>query len=381
MKNLTILTLFLALAVSAVAQDDFNQRWEAAYALADEMKYEAALQAFEPLLAEQPTNASTHIQMAWCYLMQGDKEAAMEHAFTSYQIDPLYFATHTICAYLMYAAGQEEGGKVFLDNSIWLIDDEATLDYYEEDIAEMEKNGENVASLRKDFAAIKENLGQRNRQWEGIYSGLIDGINKIGEGDFANAKTVLKKCLMDFEGVPDGQQHLGFVTAYVIGSHFYNASDSANYMPVLNMAYGQMKQNSTTSVLPLIHMSTMLGEHYYSTGNYEKSFEVLYEGLTFLSEISKFRFLTYYKAMYLIQYAQSAYAVGNLTEARDAARLVTEVTHTGFDEWYQTNGWICMAQAWSDDAAKSREYYQKAYDMAVQYGFEDLKNSVTQHLD
>jgi hypothetical protein len=129
-----------------------------------------------------------------------------------------------------------------------------------------------------------------------------------------------------------------------------------------------------------IHFATMLGEHYFTYGDAAKSFEILSGAITHLSQIIKYNYLTYHKAQFLTQYSISANAVGNIAEARDGANLLTEIVNSGFDEWYQTNGYLLQAQAWGQDAAKAKEFYQKAHDMAAENGFEDLKNSIAENL-
>ncbi|MEQ9290262.1 MAG: hypothetical protein RIG77_25245 [Cyclobacteriaceae bacterium] len=379
MKYLITPVFLFFMAFEARAQDEFTNNWNAANNLVEEMKYAEALEAFAPLLAEQPCNVGTHIQVGWCHLMLGDMEKAMEHAFTSYQLDQLYFASSTICAYVTMAGGQSESGKVFLDKSIWLIDDVATLDYYDEDIAEMEDGGLNVAALREEFENVKTNFGSINKEWASIYAKLTDGIALIGEGNFDDAKIILKEALKGFDKAPEAHQSLGFVTAYVIGSHYYSAGDSTNYMPVLNGSFDYMTKNLKTNYLPIIHMATMLAEHYYINGQYDKSFEVISVGLEYLPHLNNFTYLTYYKAMFLTQYSLSANAIGNTVEAQGAAELLTKIEWTGYDEWYQTNGWIYLAQA-EADAGSAREYYQTAFNLAEQHGFEDLKNSVAENL-
>ena len=141
-----------------------------------------------------------------------------------------------------------------------------------------------------------------------------------------------------------------------------------------------MNENSKTSTMINLHIATMLGEHYYTYGDAAKSFETLSAAIEHLSQIIKYNYLTYHKAMFLTQYSISANAVGNVTEARDGANLLTEIKNSGYDEWYQTNGYLLQAQAWGQDAAKAKEFYQKAHDMAAENGFEDLKNSIADNL-
>lgn len=380
MKKLLTPFLFLLLAVQAKAQDPFTDNWNAAYKLAEDKKFDEALAAFTPLLIEQPTVVNTHVQMAWCYLMKKDFDKAMEHSQHAYQLDQLSNAAHAINAYISYAQGNTESGKVYFDNTIWLTANDDDFQSFDKDIEGLKNGGFDMSKMEAHFATIKDNKATRNKNWAKVIDLFGQGIDALNKEDNAGAKIKLKEALNSFATTPEAQQHLGYITAYAIAANFYNVGDSTNYMPLLTRTSAYMNENSTTSTMVNLHMATMLGEHYYTYGNAAKSFEILSGAISHLSQIIKYKYLTNYKADFLYQYSISANAVGNVVEARDGANLLTEIENSGFDEWYQTNGYLLQAQAWGEDAVKAKEFYQKAYDMAAENGFEDLKNSIAENL-
>jgi len=304
----------------------------------------------------------------------------MEHAQHAYQLDQLSNATYAINTYIWYAMGKAESGQVMFDNAIWLTASDDEFQYYDKDIENLKSAGFDMSKLEAYFATIKENKDTRNKNWAPVLDLFGQGIEALNKEDNAVAKVKYQEALKQFGTVPEAQQHLGYITAYVIASNFYNVGDSTNYMPLLKRTSAYMTENSTTSTMVNLHMATMLGEHYYTYGNAAKSFEILSGAISHLSQIIKYKYLTNYKADFLYQYSISANAVGNVVEARDGANLLTEIENSGFDEWYQTNGYLLQAQAWNEDPAKAKEFYQKAYDMAAENGFEDLKNSIAENL-
>ncbi|MFY0653128.1 MAG: hypothetical protein JXQ96_13895 [Cyclobacteriaceae bacterium] len=379
MKKILTLLIVLLFVSKVCAQDDFDTRWNETYELVKAKKYTEALEAYQPLLVEQPTNVNTHIQVSWCYLLGEDFENAAEHALTAYDIDKLYFGSNLILAYVMYAVDQKETGKILLDASVWLTDDES-IKGFKSDITEMEDGGLDVTTLTSDYNNVINNLEGRNKSWEAIAGDFTEGVEKLNGSDVEGARESFKKTLQGFGAAPEAQQVLGFHAAYTIGTYFYTVNDSTGYLPVLRRAIEFLAENNKTSVVPIIHTITLLGEHYYLTGQYEQSFKVLSRGLEFLTKINQKKYLSSYGAMFLSQYSQSANAVGNMKEARDAATMVTEIAMTGYDQWYQANAWIYLAQAWSEDSSKEKEYYQNAYNLADQSGFEELKASVAEKL-
>ncbi len=380
MKILPLYLLCLLLSICLTAQDDFATRWNAAYELASAEKYDQALAAFEPLLVEQPSYADTHVQMAWCYLIKGQIDEASERAQTGYQLDPLNAAVFAINSYSMYISGNESGGKVFLNDAAWFLPKDEDLSLLGEDIVMMKKAGLDVSALESDFKAIMATSGTRNKSWSSIQEKFFAAVGQLNEGENLVAKATFKEIFPIFDQVPVAQQRFVFNITYVVGTHYYSAGDSTNYIPLLTKTYEHMLENSQTSYVLLLHMVTLLSENYYNYGNYEKSFELASAGLTQYSFINNYRFLGAIKAQFLSQYAAAALAVGNLQEGRDAGHLVTELTYTGFDEWYTTNGLIYMGHSYVDDKAQAKEYYQKAYDLAAASGFEDLKNSIAELL-
>jgi hypothetical protein len=320
------------------------------------------------------------VQMSWCYLMKKDFDKAMEYAQRAYQLDQLSNATHVINAYNLYAMGKPESGQVFFDNAIWLTASDDDFQYFDKDIQGLKNAGFDMSKLEAYFATIKENKETRNKTWAQVLDLFGQGMQALNEEDNAGAKVKFVEALNQFANVPEAQQRLTYFTAYVIATNFYNVGDSTNYIPLLNRSWAYMNENSTTSTMINIHLATLLGEHYYTYREAERSFEILSGAITHLGQIIKYNYLTNYKAQFLYQYSISANAVGNVIEARDGANLLTEIANSGFDEWYQTNGYLLQAQAWGQDAAKAKEFYQKAYDMAAENAFEDLKNSIAENL-
>jgi hypothetical protein len=276
--------------------------------------------------------------------------------------------------------GKAESGQVMFDNAIWLTANDDDFQYFDKDITDLRNAGFDMSKLEEYFLTIKENKESRNRNWSKTLELYVQGVEALNEEKKAEAKTKFKEALAVFATTPEGQQRLGYVVSYVIATNYYNLGDSTNYMPLLNRTSAYMNENSTTSTMINLHIATMLGEHYYTYGDVSKSFETLSAAIEHLSQIIKYNYLTYHKAMFLTQYSISANAVGNIAEARDGANLLTEIVNSGFDEWYQTNGYLLQAQAWGQDAAKAKEFYQKAHDMAAENGFEDLKNSIAENL-
>lgn len=380
MKRLPIYTAILLLSINLVAQDDFNDQWNAAYELAVDDQYDAALAAFEPLLKDQPSYARTHVQMAWCYMMNGEIEEAGERAQTAYQLDPLSAATYAINSYLLYVSGNNSAGDVFLNDAIWFTPDDESLPSFMDDVNKMKAAGLEFGALETDLQTALDGVETRNRKWGPIQDKFFEAVGILGEGDNVKAKATFKEIFPMFEEVPAAQQRFAFNVSYVAGTQFYAADDTANYVSLFTRTYDYMAENSKTSYYLLMQMSTLLGEHYHTYGEYEKSFEYISKGLTHYPYINAYRFLGTGKAQFLYQYAVSALAVGNMQEGRDAGKMITELTYTGYDEWYQVNGLIFMAQSWNEDDTKAQEYYQQAYDLAESNGFEDLKNSIAANL-
>ncbi len=381
MKKLSTFFLSFFILFGSFAQEDFDTRWTAAYELADAEQYDEALAAFEPLLVEQPANADTHVQMAWCYLIKGEMEEAGERAQTAFQLDALNASVFAINSYFLYAAGNKDGGKVFLDDAAWFLPDDEYLKSFILDVAKMKKAGLNVEELESDLNTILASTETRDKSWANIQAKFYEAVSILNEGKNADAKVVFKEIFPMFDNVPEQQQRFVFNLTYVISTHYYSLGDTTNYMPLLTKTYDHMKENNKTGYAMLLHMNTLLGEHYYTAGQYEKSFEIISEGLNHFTFINAYRFLGSVKAQFLTQYTASALAVGNMGEARDGGKLVTELNYTGFDEWYSTNALIYIAQSWKqEDAATAQTYYQQAYDLASESGFEDLKNSIAENL-
>lgn len=382
MKKLPIVFLSLFLHLELSAQEDFDTRWTAANEIVNAKKYDEALVAFEPLLVEQPANTNTLVQMAWCYLLKGESQTAAEYAQNAHQIDPLNASVYFMNAYSMYVGfGNPTSGKVYLDDAVWLTPNDEDLKVIQKDIDDMKAAGLDVAALDADFNEILANSDTRNKDWTTILNKFIESTDKLNEGDNDAAKSTFKEVYPIFENVPEQQMRFAFNLTYVISTYFYNVGDSSNYMSAITKNYAYMKENRTTSYRTLLHMNTLLGEHYYNIGEYQKSFEILSEGLSHYQFLGKYRFAGAMKAQFLTQYVLSALAVGNMQEARDGGRIITELTYTGFDEWNSTNALIYIAQAWEqEDEAKAQEYFQKAYDLASESGFEDLKNGIAELL-
>lgn len=381
MKRIIAIFIVVFLVSETRAQDAFTENWNKAYNLALEKKFQEALQLFEPLLTEQPTNASTHIQVSWCHLMLKNNEKAHEHAGTAYHLDQLNYVASTLSAYLVYGMGNKTVGKTFLDKSIWLLEDDAQITNYDDDIATMEAQGIDVTDLKEELNNIKTGLADRNRDWATAMSSFNLGLEKITANDLLGAKENFTEALKTIETGPESYQGLSYVAAYVMGTFYYNAGDSTYYLPMLRTAVGYMLENNKTAVVPIIHTITLLGTHYYNTGQHQKSFKVLSRGLDFYPRLAKYKYLAQYQAMFLTQYSLSANAVGQVAEARDGAKLVTELTLTGFDEWYQANAWYYLGWAWDAEPEKAKKYYQKCYDVASENGFEDLKNTAAKELN
>ncbi|MFK7951504.1 MAG: tetratricopeptide repeat protein [Ekhidna sp.] len=381
MKSTKILFLLLFTISSTIAQDDFNTRWNAAFELANAEQYDEALAAFEPLLVEQPGYADTHVQMAWCYLIKGNMEKTGEHVQTALQLDLLNPSVYAISSYFLYIMDNSEGGKVFLNDAMWFSPNDGDLNYYQDDVTKMKNAGLSVDQLAADLQEIVDNDATRNKQWANIQTPFFKAVEILNEGNNAEAKAAFKEVFPMFENVPEQQQRFVYNLTYVISTYYYNVGDTTNYMPLLTRTYDHMKENQKTNYSILLHMNTLLGEHYYNAGQYEKSFEIISEGLNHFTFINAYSFLGSVKAQFLTQYTASALAVGNMGEARDGGKLVTELTYTGFDEWYTVNALTYIAQSWQEeDAVKAKEYYQQAYDLASESGFEDLKNSIAPNL-
>ena len=380
MKKIKLLILYTALSFGATAQDEFTDRWTSANNLVEQQKFDEALSAFAPLLREQPTYTDTHVQMAWCYMMQGNMDTAMEHGQNAYQIDQLNASVYAINAYLMYAVGNSSSGKIYLDNAVWLTPNDDDLPYFEKDINTMKAAGLEVSELEKEFNAVVSGSASRDKSWSHVMTTFLAGLEKLNAGDYPGSKVTFKEALSKFETAPDAQRLLGPVTSYVIATNYYSVGDSTNYLPLLRAMSGYMGENRKTSVMINLHIATLLGEHLYATGQYAQSFEVLSAGLDYLSQIIKYTYLASYKAMFLNQYSLSAYAVGNTTEAEDAAKLLTELEWSGYDEWYQANAWYLLGQFSAEGSAQARENYQKAHDMAAANGFEDLRDTLAELL-
>lgn len=228
MKKLLTPFLFLLLAVQANGQDPFTDNWNAAYALAEEKKFDEALAAFTPLLIEQPTVTNTHVQMAWCYLMKKDFDKAMEHAQHAYQLDQLSNAAYAINAYIMYARGNIESGQVYFDNAIWLTASDDEFQYYDKDIAGLKNAGFDMSKMESYFTTIKENKDTRNKGWSIVLDSFNKGIQALNEQKYDESKVIFKKGLKQFDTVPEAQKRLGFITSYVIATNYYNVGDSTN---------------------------------------------------------------------------------------------------------------------------------------------------------
>ena len=120
-KKYILIPLFFLTVLQTQAQDDFTARWEAAYKLTDENKFDEALKAYEPLLIEQPTYVDTHVQVSWCYLMENNMESAILHAQVAYNLDLFNASAYAINAYLMYVAGNKDAGMIYLNYAVWLL--------------------------------------------------------------------------------------------------------------------------------------------------------------------------------------------------------------------------------------------------------------------
>lgn len=376
MKTLPLYFLALLVSLGTYAQDEFATKWNAAYELASAEKYDEALAAFEPLLTEQPSYSDTHVQMAWCYLIKGDMEEAGERAQTAFQLDPLNASVFAVNSYFLYVVGNNSGGSVFLNDAVWFTPDDANLPLFIEDVAKMKAAGLEVGTLESDLQAIIDGAGSRNRSYADIQDMFFKAVGQLNEGENATAKATFKEIFPLFEEVPEAQQRFVFNITYIVGTHYYSAGDSTNYLPLLTRTYEHMLENSKTSYVLLLHMGTLLSEHYYNIGEYEKAFEYASNGLTQYTFINAYRFLGSIKAQFLSQYAAAALAVGNLQEGRDAGEMISGLNYTGFDDWYEINGLIYMGHSWTDDDAKAQEYYRKAYDLAEASGYEDLKNDI-----
>lgn len=382
MKTLSIFFLSFFLHLELSAQEDFDTRWNAAYELATSKKYDEALVAFEPLLIEQPDNTNTIVQMAWCYLLKGETETAAEYSQNAHQIDPLDASVYFMNAYCMYVGfAKPSSGKIYLDDAVWLTPNDEDLKIVQQDIDEMKATGLDVATIDADFNEILANSASRNKDWATILDKFIEATNKLNDGDNEAAKITFKEVYPIFENVPDQQMRFAFNLTYVVSTYFYNVGDSSNYRSLITKNYDYMKENSTTNYRTLLHMNTLLGKHYYTIGEYQKSFEILSAGLSHYQFLGKYRFTGAMQAEFLTQYVLSALAVGNMQEARDGGRIITELTYTGYDEWNSTNALIYIGQAWEqEDEAKAQEYFQKAYNLASESGFEDLKNGIAELL-
>jgi hypothetical protein len=306
-------------------------------------------------------------------------DEAGERAQTAYQLDRLNPSVFAIFSYYLYAS--DLNGKVFLNDAAWFLTNDEDLKYLQEDVATMKKAGLNVDKIEADLQEIIANASTRNKEWTNIQAKFSEAVVQLNEGKNEVAKTTFKEIFPMFTSVPEQQQRFIYNIIYVVGTYYYNLGDTSNYMPLLTRTHDFMKENSRTSYLTLLHINTLLGQHYYNKGEYEKSFELLSEGLTHYSSMNIYRFLGGGKAEFLSQYTASALAVGNMNKVRDAGKLVTELNYTGFDEWYTVNALTNIAQSWQEeDSVKAKEYYQQAYDLANESGFEDLKNSIAENL-
>jgi tetratricopeptide (TPR) repeat protein len=377
MKN-AISILFTCLFTASIhAQDDFNTRWEAAYELVDQGKYEEALTAFDPLLDEQPLEPATHIQAAWCNMLTGKMEKALEHGMTAYQLDMLNFGSNLVLSYLM-AAGEQADAGVFFNNAIWLMTDDEALAEISLNLDEMEANNLSTGKLREEVERINESLDSRDRSWSTIYQNFADGVSVMSE----NPATASEKFIASIDGFAGlDKEWAKYHTAYSIGTYYYNADDTSQYPSLFESSLAWMAVNRKTNYLPIIQMSGLLGEYYYSIGDYQRSVDVLEIGLDPYPMFTRFSYLKAYQAIYVNQYAVSTLAIQAWEDARAMGGVLSTISGTGYDEWYQTNGLIYLGDAWiSDDATKAQEYYQKAYDLADASGFEELKVSIKEKM-
>jgi hypothetical protein len=375
MKNLTICSIFLLISTGLLAQDDFTARWNAAYELAAAKKFDQALAAFEPLLVEQPTNADTHAQMTWCYLMKGEFVEAGIRSLTGYLLDPLNASVNAVYAYQNYVTDSEKSGKYFLSNAVWFLENDEDLLILKEDVIAMKEAGLNVTSLESDLKEVMDNVDSRNRNWPKMLSKFNEAVELLNSEDIPAAKVMFNEIFPMFEGVhPIQQRNIANIT-YLISTHFYSVADTS-YLTGFKKSYEFMGEMKSVNLVSMLHINTLMSEHFYNIGEYEKAFEYATTGLTQYSEIKNFRFLGASEAQFLSQYAASALATGNLQEGRDAGRLITELDYTGYDEWYTINGLVYMGHSWTEDEAKAQEYYRKAYNLAEANGFEDLKNGI-----
>jgi tetratricopeptide (TPR) repeat protein len=370
MKN-AISILFLFIFIGAIhAQDDFNDRWNAAYALADEGNYDLALVAFEPLLNEQPLEPATHIQVAWCNMLTGRMEKAIEHAMTAYQLDMLNSGSNLVMSYVR-SADNKPYADVFLKEAFWLMTDDQAIADVNLDLEEMEANNLSTEKLREELKNMNETLASRDRSWTTIYQNFSDGVTVMNE-DAVTASDKFIASLNGFEGLD--KEWAKYHTAYAIGTYYYNVDDTSQYPALFESALVWMVENKKTNYLPIVQMSGLLGEFYYSIGDYQRSVDVLEIGLEPYPIFSRFTYLKQYLAIYVNQYALSTLAIGAWEDARAMGTVLSTLSGTPYDEWYQTKGLIYVGDAWiKEDKIKANEYYQKAFDLAEESGFEELQ--------
>ncbi|MFC5282702.1 hypothetical protein [Pedobacter alpinus] len=108
-KLIIILLLFFGFTKNTFSQD-YYEKFDKAWALSNESKFDQALPQFFDLLKERPYYEQVHVQIAWIYLCQKNMPKALAYANSGYNLKMDDIAAVLLKSYYEFANGNKEKG-------------------------------------------------------------------------------------------------------------------------------------------------------------------------------------------------------------------------------------------------------------------------------
>ena len=389
MKKILLIYLSIILSLTGTTQlkaqqDDFNTRFDKGYELITQKRFSEALAVFNNLLPEAPDMADIHTMISWCNLFLGNGDKARQYAENAIRLEPANQAGQAIYAYMLFAGNQSKQGWKYMETSLWLSPDENSLQYFEMDFADMAEEGINPGFFNSELTTLRTKNNNRNKAYQQISSFYFDGINQIMEGNTTVAYKSFNQSIEAWNNAPPEYRYLqpAFMKNIIVilqnnyeyGRSYEIAEKAYRLFPI----YGDLISPEIRVYIADVYATSLTYSY-----NWEQARKVL-EGeigrvnkLVSGADFTKGRFL--YTLCRVYSWQQES------EKLRNAAAALVECDNTLMADWYDANGYNFLGSSYINSTIpanrqNARQYYEKAYDLAVQNRFDDLTLDIKSNL-
>ncbi len=387
MKTKTILVLLLALlAGNTFAQNEFQQKFGAAYEISQRGNHKQALQDFQALLPYAPDYAITHAMISWSYLMLGNNAEAIRHADYALLFDPLGAASYATAAYVAYTIGNDVKGAQFLNIAIWMAANDEESQNFIKDMSDLAAAGVNPAKFNALKASVPALFQKRNKAFPPVMFGLIKGNEQITANNPAAAVAAFKEMIAACNFPAEYQYFKGLFT-YQAGSLLQQNQNWKEAKPFYEQALGEFVKYPNVSAYVQTILASRLGSIYWADYNTEKAFSILSEYVSLAASLPAYAGLE--KGNFFSNLCKADLELQKYAELKKHALLYFDFGDSGDkirNRKYETEACnyygvaSIQGKALPSDIEKGKGYLEKALTLATEAGDKDMQVAVKSNL-